>query len=160
MSEMRRLSRNPDGRPEMKFTAEQRRMVQILSGMSVPVGVIARNISPDGGIDTRTLHKHFADELENGRDQLVAGLKAQIVKAAQQGSVRAQTWLLERLGGPEFAPKPRFAPDDADTQIVPVNTDAKVEIYLPDNARSTSDVSEVTTLAPIIDAEPEDAKND
>jgi hypothetical protein len=160
MSEMRRLTNNPNGRPELKFTAEQRRMVQILSGMSVPAGVIARNISPDGGIDTRTLKKHFADELENGRDQLVAGLKAQIVKAAQQGSVRAQTWLLERLGGPEFAPKLRVSPDDAAAQIVPVNTDAKVEIYLPVNSRSTSDVSEITTLAPIIDAEPDGEKND
>lgn len=158
MSQPRRLTNNPDGRPEMVPTPEQRRMVQVLSGMSVPVRVIARNLAPDGGIDPRTLKKHFGDELENGRDQLVAGLKAQIVKAAQNGSVRAQTWLLERLGGPEFAPKLRLSQDDP--PAVPIVADAKVEIYLPDNSRAPGDISEVTTLVvPIIDADASDDEN-
>lgn len=90
------------GRPKFEPTREQRKLVQVLVGMQVPIKTIAKNVA-EGGIDEKTLRKAFGEELEMGRENLVASLKAQVVKAAQNGNIRACTWLLERLGGPEFA---------------------------------------------------------
>jgi hypothetical protein len=111
-------------------------MVQILVGVSVPIATIARNIGPDG-ISPNTLRKHFAEELTTGKEQLVASLKTALVKSAQGGSVRAMTYLLDRLGGPEFAPRMRIG-GDADAPPVEVNVNAKVSLYLPDNGRSSN----------------------
>lgn len=108
-------------------------MVQVLVGMSCPIRTIARNVGPTG-IAENTLRKHFAEELETGREQFVASLKATLVKAAQAGSVRALTYLLDRIGGPEFAPRMRVSGEEGAAPIQ-INTEAKVTIFLPDNGR-------------------------
>ena len=143
---------NPEGAPNMVPSEEQRHLVQVLAGMGVPQMTIARLLNKHGGIDHRTLKKHFAVELEHGREALIASLKTDIVKAAKSGSVRAQTWLLERLDPANFGRIYRPSPEDIPT--APIADGAKVEIYLPDNSRSPSDLSEVTHLGvpPVIDA--------
>ena len=88
------------GRPQFQPTAEQRRLVAVLTGMLVPIETIAENVGP--GISTPTLRKHFKQELRIGREQLLVQLKVGIYRQAQNGSVRALTWLIERLGGPEW----------------------------------------------------------
>jgi hypothetical protein len=157
MAHPRGFSPNPDGRPAMEPTPEQRNMVTVLAGMRVPDKIIAEQL---GILDSRTLRRHFAAELVDGRENLIATLKSQIVGAAMRGSVRAQTWLLERLEPEQFAP--RYRQPGEDMPLIPLSDDdnpvAKVEIYLPDNARSPSDVSAVTRLSPppLIDAKRED----
>jgi hypothetical protein len=81
-------------------TDEQRKLVMVLAGTLVPHRIIARNVGD--GIDEKTLRKHFAEELATGKEQLVASLKAGIVRAAQGGNVRAMCWLLDRLD-PSFS---------------------------------------------------------
>ena len=121
------------GRPEFVPTDEQRKMVVVMIGTFVPQEAIARLLGADG-IDVQTFRKHFALEIETGRDQTLASLKGMVWKSAQKGSVRAQTWLLEKLGGPEFAPRLRLG-GDADAPPIQVNTEGKVIVYLPDNGR-------------------------
>jgi hypothetical protein len=106
-------------------------MVQVMVGVGVAHETIARNVGD--GIAVNTLKKHFADELKTGRDQLVLSLKMQLVKAANNGSVRAQLALLERLGGPEWLPRQLLGgiPDAP----IAIAADAQVTIYLPDNGR-------------------------
>lgn len=111
-------------------------MVTVLVGMSVPIKTIAKNVGPVG-ISETTLRKHFAEELEHGKDQFVASLKANIVKAAQGGSVRAMTYLLDRIGGPEFSPRMRIGGME-DAAPIQVNSDTKVTIFLPDNGRTNN----------------------
>lgn len=120
------------GRPPLVPSDEQRAMVQVMAGTLVPHATIARNIA--GGISVNTLKKHFADELENGPQQLLASLKGSVVRAANNGSVRAQTWLLERLGGPEFAPRLRLSGEEGAAPIQ-ISSESKVVVYLPDNGR-------------------------
>lgn len=105
-------------------------------------------------MDVNTLARHFHDDLVNGRETLIASLKHDIVKSAKRGSVRAQTWLLERLDPDNFG-RALGAPSQ-DTAIVPIVSDAKVEIYLPDNQRANGDLSPVTMFSepPVIDGEP------
>jgi hypothetical protein len=133
------MPRDLGGRPEFRPTAEQRKYVQILAGLQVPHQQIARMIGD--GIHEQTMRKHFAVELQNGKDALVASLKTMVVKAAQNGSVRAQTWLLERLAGPEFAPQMRIGGIDGASPI-PVATETQVSIYLPDNNRTLTIVDD------------------
>lgn len=127
------LPRASAGRPEFVPTADQRKLVQILVGLQVPHVQIARMIG--SGIHEQTMRKHFAEELINGKDTLVASLKTMVVKAAQNGSVRAQTWLLERLAGPEFAPQMRVGGIEGAPPI-DVNARTEVVVYLPDNGRA------------------------
>ena len=128
------LPRNVGGRPEFMPTPEQRKLVQILVGLQVPIVQIARMVGTPP-ISENTLRKHFAEELINGKDTLVASLKTMVVKAAQNGSVRAQTWLLERLAGPDFAPQMRLGGIDGAPPIA-VNAETQVVVYLPDNNRA------------------------
>jgi hypothetical protein len=124
--------------------------------MGVPRKTIGQLLP--GGISVPTLEKHFSEELVSGKDVLIASIKHDIVKAAKRGNVRAQTWLLERLDPANFGKVAVAVPEDA--AVVPVVSDAKVEIYLPDNQRGTGDISPVTmfTEPPTIDAEPEEEK--
>lgn len=51
-------------RPELKFTDEQRKQVQTLSGYGLSQDQISRMLE----IDRNTLKKHFKAELEKGKD--------------------------------------------------------------------------------------------
>ena len=124
--------KRPTGRPRFEPTTEQRALVQIMVGTLVPQATIARNIG--GGIALNTLKEHFSDELEHGREQVVATLKARMYRASENGSVRATSWLLERLGGPEFAPRLRLGGMD-DAPAIQVSSESRVTVYIPDNGR-------------------------
>lgn len=140
----------PPGAPAFQPTDDQRQMVTVLRGMQVPLATIARNVVP-GGMSEQTLKKHFSAELETGRDLLLASLKTKIVQAAQNGSVRAQTWLLERLAPEEFGNRLRVSPDsDVVPSTLTIQPNAQVSIYLPDNGRG-----EATDEPPTIEGEAE-----
>jgi hypothetical protein len=118
------------GHPSFMPTPEQRKLVTVLTGMLVPQKTIATLIG-DNGINETTLVKHFKREITYGREHFLVTVKALVVKSAQAGSVRAQTYLLDRLD-PQFAP--RRASDEPVTPLV-INGDAKVQLFLPDNGR-------------------------
>jgi hypothetical protein len=112
-------------------TDEQRMFVMVMVGMAVKQETIAQMIA--GGITQNTLLKHFSEEIKHGRERFVANIKGHLARSAQNGSVRAQTYLLDRLGGPEFAPRGR---GDEPEPAIQINADARVTIFLPDNKRT------------------------
>lgn len=126
----------PLGRTDNAFVATpaQKALVIVMIGMSVPQRIIATMIG-EKGINEITLVKHFKHELAIGRESLVANIKGLLVQSAQAGSVRAQTYLLDRIGGPEFAPRMRIGGDENNATPILVNSDARVQIFLPDNKR-------------------------
>jgi hypothetical protein len=71
--------------------------------------------------------------LETGRDHYVTTLKNRMETASRAGSVRATSWLLERLGGPEFAPRLKLGGMEGPPIVV--SSESKVTVYLPDNNR-------------------------
>lgn len=115
---------------------EQRDTVTIMVGMYVEKATIARLVC-DGGLPRETFEKYFAHEIAHGKHEFLASVKAMLVRAAQGGSVRAMTYLLDRIGGPEF--KPRGSEEDRRQMEIPVIAGGdgapKVTIFLPDNRR-------------------------
>jgi hypothetical protein len=130
---------NPIGNQPFDPTDQQRETVIIMLGMLTPKKVCARLM----GCDVRTFDIAFAEEIETGPDRFVASLKGMLVMAAQKGSVRAQTFLLEKLGGPDWAPRMGMASAkdrmEAEAFASASNNEAKVTLYLPDNKRLTND---------------------
>ena len=108
-------------------------MVVVMVGMLVPRKTIASLIG-EHGISDKTLRKHFKRELENGTEHFLATIKGMLAKSAMNGSVRAQTYLLDRLGGPDFSPRIGGA-DQQPLAPIQVNDNARVQIFLPDNGR-------------------------
>jgi len=90
------------GRPTFKPTKPQRDKVKLLIGFMSEVA-IASVLS----IDHKTLRKHFAFELENGRAITVAENLARLKKAAKAGNVTAMKYLDSKLDlAPEKQPRP------------------------------------------------------
>jgi hypothetical protein len=81
-----------------KPTEDQRRLVQVMRANGVPVNIIAKNIVA-GGIDYKTLVKHFATELEDGLEQIRAELGRVVVRSGLNGDWRAAIAWLQRFGG-------------------------------------------------------------
>lgn len=60
---------------------DMRRMVESMAGYGIPQPEIARVVVP-GGIDEKTLRKHFAEELEVGRIKANANVAGALYKSA------------------------------------------------------------------------------
>jgi hypothetical protein len=121
------------GAPPFVPTREQRQTVQVLSANGDPQRVIAKNI----GIDEKTLRKHFAEELANGLAHVRAAVGGSVVRAALNGNIYAAKYWLSTHGGPEWrVVEGRVLGGMEDAVPIPVSTDAKVTVYLPDNGRT------------------------
>jgi hypothetical protein len=81
-------------RPRFEPTAHQRQQVETLTGLMINQETIARNLQ----IDLKTLRKYFRVELDHGRENTVKTLKSVIFNAANNGSIRAASYLLDRMG--------------------------------------------------------------
>jgi hypothetical protein len=127
------------GRPPFQPTPEMRNLVLGLTGLLVPQDTIARLVA--GGISVNTLKRYFSTELEIGRDHYVTTLKNRMEVASRAGSVRATSWLLERLGGPEFASRLKVGGMENGPPIV-VSAESRVTVYLPDNGRGKKTIDE------------------
>lgn len=127
----------PMGNQPYQPTEEQRETVIIMLGMLTPKKVCARLM----GCDVVTFNKAFADEIETGPDRFIASLKGMLVMSAQKGNVRAQTFLMEKLGGPDWAPRMGMASAkermeaEAFASASGSVENSKVMLYLPDNKR-------------------------
>jgi hypothetical protein len=110
---------NLGGRPPFTPTDDQREMVTRLAALLVPREEIARDwFSPP--ICRDTLCRYFRAELSRGQSRTTARLRLRILRAAENGSLRAAFYLLDRLC-PEFAQARRAAqdpPPPATTTIV------------------------------------------
>ena len=84
-------------------TEEQRRMVKVMSGFGIPQTDIARQV----GIDTKTLRKHFREELDRGMtDANMRVAQSLFTMATTGGSVAAAIfWMKARAGWREKHPE-------------------------------------------------------
>jgi hypothetical protein len=93
------------GNPPFEPTVEQREKVRTLA-KTFPVHArhyIARLI----GVSVSTLDRHFHDDMEQGRAEMLAAIGAQMIKRAMdaggaapaKGELDAQKFILARLGG-------------------------------------------------------------
>jgi hypothetical protein len=90
---------------EFEPTDEERTLVERVTGLMVAQDEIARDwIKPP--ISVRTLRKHFREEITRGRMRTYARLKAQLMRSAENGSVRAIIYLLERFYWQMMPPMP------------------------------------------------------
>ena len=82
-------------KPPFVSTQKQRDQVETLTGLLIPQETVARFLE----IDVKTLRRYFRNELDHGRERVIAKLKGVLFEAAsRQGSIRASTYLLDRMG--------------------------------------------------------------
>jgi len=87
-------------RPRIKPTAEQRRLVKSLSAFGVPQEQIASRI---GIRSTKTLRKHYREELDRGTLEANTNVAKTLYQMATSGHHPAATlfWLKSRAGWKE-----------------------------------------------------------
>lgn len=133
MPEQQRRGR---GHPPFQPTPEQREQVQTMRANGNSLPTIARSI---GGIDVKTLRKHFGEELRTGREQVIADVGSAVVRAAKMGNMVAAKYWLSTHGGPEWrAIEARQIGGLPDAPPIPIDLSGKVMIYLPHNGREES----------------------
>ena len=92
------------GRPTFKATAENRKIVRMLSGFGIPQDKIVTAL----GISLGTLHKHFKPEIKAGAAQVEAQLAGNLLRLASGSdgtALKATMFALRaRFGWSEFAP--------------------------------------------------------
>ena len=98
------------GRPPYEPTDKDRRVVEMMSGWSIPEERIAKVLR----IDPKTLRKHFAEELEVGHAKLEAQLAQNLLRIAQghdrQSLIATIFALKSRFGWVEQQPPVREQP--------------------------------------------------
>ena len=77
-------------------TPEQRRTVKTMAGFGIP----HTDIAPFLGIDTKTLRKHFREELDRGMTEANAKVAQSLFQMATQGKnvAAAIFWMKARAG--------------------------------------------------------------
>jgi hypothetical protein len=78
------------GRPAFDATDAERKQVEALSGYGLPIEQIAVLIRE--GIDTDTLRKHFATELQSGKAKANAQVGKTLFQKVMAGDTTAAIW--------------------------------------------------------------------
>jgi hypothetical protein len=94
-------------------TDAQRYLVKVLTTTGTPIGIIAKYVTEDGGIDEKTLRKHFAAEIATGREWVIAGLGLSVIRAGLAGDWRAALAYLARFGPPGW----KLTQSDSDASV-------------------------------------------
>ena len=148
---MSRRRRNKGGRPPYVPTDEDRQLVERLAGIFVSQEEIARTwLKPP--IDQKTLRRHYRDELDNGVQRVGGSIKARILRAAENGSLRAMIYLADRLC-PEFAPTWKMPEGIGNgTTVIPGGPGGGTTIIirggLPDEAEPAQQIEASPSLKP------------
>jgi len=88
------------GRPAFKPTDDDRKTVELMCAVGIPHEGIARCIQ--GGIDDKTLRKHFPEELETAAIRANTKVAGSMFQSAISGNVAAQKhWTSARMGWSE-----------------------------------------------------------
>jgi hypothetical protein len=119
---------------EFEPTDEERTLVERLTGLMVAQDEIARDwIKPP--ISVRTLRKHFREEITRGRMRTYARLKAQLMRSAENGNVRAQVYLMERFFADLHPRAPADLPAPPPTPFTDGDRPVRIVYAIPDNGR-------------------------
>jgi hypothetical protein len=120
------------GQPPFSPTLHQRQLVNVMRAHGDTLPIICTNL----GISEKTLRKHFKVELADGFEQVKAAIGVSIVNAALKGNIYAAKYWLSCFGGPEWRVTERRLLGGIEVAPpIPINTNAKVVIYLPHNNR-------------------------
>ena len=83
-------------RPPLKVTPEARKLVESMAACGIPEVDIARVVVP-GGIDPKTLRKHFREQLDTGHIRANATIAGRLYSEAMAGNITAMIfWLKTR----------------------------------------------------------------
>lgn len=89
----RKNTGKPVGQPQFKPTAQERKKVEMMAALGTPQKDMARNVRK-GGIDVKTLMKHFGDEVETGAVKANIMVGGAMYNKAVGGDVQAQKYFL------------------------------------------------------------------
>ena len=97
---------NKGGRPSHAPTEKDRQMVEVLAGYAIPVDKIAAVV----GVDTKTLTKHYGEQLTRGAATVEAKLVGNLLRLASGTdgtALKAIMFSLNcRFGWSAYAPRP------------------------------------------------------
>jgi hypothetical protein len=149
------------GRPPYVATQDQRGIVAAMRANGTPVRIIARNI----GVHFDVLRREFREELAEGKAQIKAVLGASVIRAGINGDWRAAIAWLRVHGGPEWQNVERRLiggiPGSEGAAPIPLDVNAKVTVYLPDNGRRNitieGEVAAATAAVPVLSGGANDA---
>ena len=89
----RKPTGKPNGKPPFKPTAEDRKQVFDMSAVGIPQESICRVIrADDGGIDDKTLRKHFRKELDTAKIKADANVSGMLYNNCMAGKERSIEW--------------------------------------------------------------------
>jgi hypothetical protein len=122
--------KRPVGRPrkphlEHAFepTKEHRELVKLLAGYGIPearIVKVVRNPHTRRPIQVPTLHKHFAEELESGAEEMNAVVCAMLSTKIRQGNIVAIIWYMKnRMGWKDVVEQRSLGELDMAIQINP-----------------------------------------
>jgi len=86
------------GRPRFQPTAEERKIVEMMAALGTPLDDMARNVRK-GGIDVKTLRKHFDEEISTGATRANIKVGGAMYNKALGGDVQAQKYFLSCRAG-------------------------------------------------------------
>lgn len=89
------------GRPPHTPTPESRADVETRAGLGASAKTIAVSLS----IDVKTLRKHYAKELDNGRPRARLFVEGELMKKVKTGSLDAIKFWLTHQGGRKWRPQ-------------------------------------------------------
>jgi hypothetical protein len=89
----RKNTGQPTGRPRFKPTDEERKIVEMMAALGTPLADMARNVRK-GGIDIKTLTKHFEEEIATGATKANVKVGGAMYNKAIGGDVQAQKYFL------------------------------------------------------------------
>lgn len=130
-------------------TPDNRHTVMVLVANGDDLEIIAQALN----ITVATLRRHFKNEIQTGRRQIVARVGYAMVKEALAGNVAAARYWLQSHGGPAwripkenaYQPDPDNSPED----------DGVVHFYMPSNRRDLPELEDDTMTIDAVVEEPE-----
>lgn len=97
-------------KPSHKPSAEDRKQVEMLAGLGIPQEQICLLIQ--GGIDDKTLRKHYASELVSGVAKANSQVSKSLFQKATSGDTTAQIWWTKtRMGWKDTSRLEHTGPD-------------------------------------------------
>lgn len=124
-------AREGSGRKPFRPTSEQRRQVEIMSGLGLPTRSIATLI--DGGIGHTTLQKYFRDELDRGKARMMLKATKRLTELMMDDKTLLIFYLKTQCGWSETSKIEHAGADGGPMRV-------KVEIVDVDGAKIKSNI--------------------
>lgn len=117
--------KQPRGQPAHKPTDETRKTAETLSGLGLPLTQIAVLIGK--GIDVKTLTKHYAKQLEEGKAKANSQVTKNLFQKCMSGDTTAQIWWTKtQLGWKDTSRVEHTGADGKDLTVTMSKNDASL----------------------------------